>query len=115
MTIITESRTVSISLRYWHGGQNAGYDPDCFHDVEVAFANNHDKAEGSNDYVATDVEVDELVEWWEEECKTANAGYDHGQYIDDEDYAQYGPVGVILFALTDEQRSRGDEWVLTVD
>lgn len=115
MTIVTETRTVNIALRYWRGGWNAGYVPDCFDDFEVNFASTHAMLDGSSDYAATDAEVDELIAWWEQECLTANAGYDHERYPDDEVYEQLGPDGEVLAALTDEQRERGDEWVLIVD
>lgn len=115
MTIVTETRTVKIALRYWRGGWDAGYDPDCFSDLEVNFPLTHDMLPGSSDYTATDAEVDELITWWRQECANANAGYDHERYSNDEDYLQYGPEGEVLAALTDEQRARGDEWILIID
>lgn len=115
MTIVTETRSVNIRLRYWRGEWNCGYEPDCFSDLELNFASTHDMLEGSSDYIATDAEVDDLIEWWKNECETANAGYDHECYANDEEYLRFGPDGDVLVALTDEQRERGDEWVLFVD
>ena len=34
MTIKTETKTINITLKLWRGGWNAGYEPDCFDDLE---------------------------------------------------------------------------------
>lgn len=101
MTIKTELRTIDISLRLWRGGWSAGYEPDCFSDLEVNFSIDHPERAENDDFaiVATEKDASELIEWWENECKTVNAGN----------------VGDVLQSLTDEEIANGDEWVLIVE
>ena len=102
MEIKTETRTVSIALRLWRGGWNAGYKPDCFADLENgSFAREFGKGldEEIGAILATDADLDNLIDWWQSECDAANSGED----------------GEVLLALSDEERERGDEWNLIVD
>lgn len=114
MTITTETRTVDIALCCWRGGLDAGYEPDCFDDLECSFRLEHDLFDGDGwdedgrewkGLVATDAEVEQMIAWWEHECEAANAGYDEDGYTDCD----------VLDPLTDVERSRGDEWVLFVE
>lgn len=100
MTIKTETRTVEIMLKHWCGGQNGGYNPDCFDDLEPNFPESHPKRlDGDYTILASDEDVNELIDWWTDEVDNAN----HGEYDGDG-----------LCCLTDEERERGDEWALFV-
>lgn len=102
MTIKTETKTINITLKLWRGGWNAGYEPDCFDDLENgSFAREFGKGteEGGTAILASDADVKNLIAWWQDEVDTANRGED----------------GEVLVALTDEERGNGDEWDLTVD
>lgn len=99
MTIKTESRIISIALRLYRGGWNAGCEPDCFHDLEPNFPRDHEHEDGSGAILSSDTDAQALIDWWQGECDSANAGED----------------GESLQALTDDERSRGDEWNLIVD
>ena len=120
MTIRSEIRTVEISLRYWNGGWNAGYDPDCFDDLEPNFPEQFTERAEDDDTIilAPESELAELIDWWKNERDTANAGYDHDEFADDEAFEAYnqscGWTDVILTPLTDEARDRGDHWDLIV-
>lgn len=102
MTIKTESGIYTIELRYWEGGWNAGFTPDCFDDLEVNFPMEHPH-EYDDDYrgnviVTTDADLKGLVDWWENECASANEG----------------EGGDCLGVLTAEERDRDEGWVLEV-
>ena len=102
MTIKTESKTINITLKLWRGGWNAGYEPDCFADMDNgSFAREFGKGteEGSTAILASDEDAKNLISWWQDEVDTANRGED----------------GEVLVALTDEERDNGDEWDLVVD
>lgn len=99
MTIRTETRRVSITLRVYRGGWNAGYEPDIFDDAEACFIIGRPRDAGSNDVLATDKDTDELIEWWRAEVASVNRGEDRNS----------------LFGLTQEQIDDGDEWILGVD
>lgn len=112
MKIITETRKIDITLRYFNG---TNLDQDCFNDLEDAFMAGHKMLEGSDEYIATDEEVNDLIDFWKDNCKTANAGYDHNEYIDHGDYKTRIPEDHILWALSDEQLENGGKWILDVD
>lgn len=102
MTIKTETKTINITLKLWRGGWNAGYEPDCFADMDNgSFAREFGKGteEGSTAILASDEDAKNLISWWQDEVDTANRGED----------------GEVLVALTDEERDNGDEWDLVVD
>lgn len=102
MTIKTETKIINITLKLWRGGWNAGYEPDCFADMENgSFAREFGKGTEDGDYaiLASDEDVKNLITWWQGEVDTANRGED----------------GEVLVALTDEERDNGDEWNLIVD
>lgn len=99
MTIKTETRTVEITLNLWTSGWDAGYGPDVFDDMEPNFPCDRDRLDGSSVLVATDSEVNDLIDWWTDEVSSANKGID----------------GDGLCGLTDDQISSGCEWVLSVD
>ena len=102
MTIKTETKTINITLKLWRGGWNAGYEPDCFADMDNgSFAREFGKGteEGSTTILASDEDTRNLIAWWQNEVDTANRGED----------------GEVLVALTDEERDNGDEWDLVVD
>lgn len=86
MTIRSEIRTVKISLRCWKGGWNAGYEPDCFDDLEVNFPIDHPARAEDDDTIilAPESDLAALIEWWHDACDTANAGYDHDEFPDDD-------------------------------
>lgn len=98
MTIKTETRTVEITLNLWRGGWNAGYEPDCFNDLECNFPTMHPERQDDYIIVTTESELTDLIEWWASECATVNGGNE----------------GDCLAALTDEEIERGDEWTLSV-
>ena len=99
MTIKTETRTVNIALQKWVSGWNAGYEPDCFEDLEVNFPMNHPKrVDGDWIIIASDAEVNGLIDWWKSECDTVNSGEE----------------GECLY-LSEEDIGNGCEWVLLVD
>lgn len=115
MLVQTETRRIEILLRYWNGGWNSGHSPDCFSDLETNFPLANPNVEGCGCAIlANDKAVDELIDWWEEEVFSANKGYNHEIYENDDEYMKYGPEGECLAALTDRQRENGDEWILTV-
>lgn len=102
MTIKTESKIINIALRLWRGGWNAGYEPDCFADLENgSFAREFGKGldEETGAILASDADTQKLIDWWQSECDAANIGED----------------GEVLLALSDEERERGDEWTLFTD
>lgn len=102
MIIKTESKIINISLKLYRGGWNAGYEPDCFSDLENgSFAREYGKGreEGSDAILASDADTQNLINWWQEECDTANGGED----------------GECLVALSEDEIARGDEWTLFVD
>lgn len=102
MTIKTESKYIKITLKLWRGGWNAGYEPDCFDDLENgSFAREFGKgtADEGTAILASDEDTRNLIAWWQNEVGTANRGED----------------GEVLAALTDEERGNGDEWDLIVD
>lgn len=99
MTIKTETRTVEITLRKFVGGWNAGWEPDCFDDLETTFRCIHTgRDEDGYTILATDSDVNDLVDCWKAECDDANAGRD----------------GECLLALSEDEIARGDEWYLEV-
>ena len=98
MTIKTETKTINITLKLWRGGWNAGYEPDCFDDLENGSFAREDFAIFAA-ILASDEDTRNLIAWWQNEVDTANRGED----------------GEVLAALTDEERDNGDEWNLTVD
>lgn len=102
MTIKTESKMINIALRLWRGGWNAGYEPDCFSDLDNGefvreFCNGRD--DGSDTILASDADTQNLISWWRDECDSANSG--NG--------------GECLVALSEDEIARGDEWQLLVD
>lgn len=100
MKIKTETRRLTLALRLWRGGWDAGYEPDCLDDLETDFPRNRPRDEETDDLLATDQEVNGLIAWWRVECDYANAG-DH-----------YGDG---LRCLSQTERENGDEWALIVD
>lgn len=104
MTIKTEKRLVDISLRYWRGGWNAGYEPDCFQDLEPNFPVQFPEREENEDgfpcaILCPEKELVELIDFWSEECDLANEG----------------ETGDVLEALTDAEIENGDGWNLFVN
>lgn len=103
MKIKTEKRLVNISLRYWEGGWNAGYEPDCFQDLEpnfpLMFPREEDEYGCSNVILCPEKNLCELIDFWEEECIAANEGEN----------------GDVLEALTDEEIENWDGWNLIVE
>lgn len=98
MKITTETKTVNVTLRKYDGGWNCGLEPDCLGDLDPAFQMDH---ELNNDgfFVATDDDLDNMVSFWQSECADANSGKD----------------GEIIYALTEDEIDRGDEWELFVE
>lgn len=96
MTIKTEARIVSISLKLWKPGWNGRYTVDHFDDLETDFCSTHKRFNGSEILEATEDELSELIEWWSEEVEASNNGID----------------GEGLRGLTAEQIEDGYEWVL---
>ena len=102
MTIKTESKIINIALRLWRGGWNAGYEPDCFADLENgSFAREFGKGldEETGAILASYSDTQNLIAWWRDECDIANSGND----------------GDCLLALSGDEIDRGDEWQLLVD
>lgn len=97
MKIRTGSKTVSVSLQYYHGGWNAGAGPDCFDDMEDNFAREHQRQDGDTAILCTDAELTNMLEWWEAEVKTANSGED----------------GEALAGISEDAREQGDEWLFS--
>lgn len=98
MTIKTEKRLVEISLRYWKGGWNAGYEPDCFQDLEPNFPMQFPERE-EYAILCLEKELVELIDFWSEECDLANEG----------------EPGDVLEALTDAEIDNGDGWNIFVN
>ena len=102
MTIKTEAKIINITLKLWRGGWDAGYEPDCFDDMDNgSFAREFGKGteEGGTAILANDEDAKNLISWWQDEVDTANQGED----------------GECLVPLTEEERDNGDEWNLDVD
>jgi hypothetical protein len=102
MTIKTESKIINITMKLWRGGWDAGYEPDCFDDLENGnFAREFGKGTVTDGtaILASDEDAERLISWWQGEVDTANRGED----------------GEVLAALTDEERGNGDEWDLIVN
>lgn len=97
MNIKTETRSISIELRLWRDGWNAGYEPDCFNDVETNFRLDH-QVDADHNVLCSDKDADELIAWWTDECACVNRDGD----------------GDCLH-LSAEERERGDEWTLFVE
>jgi hypothetical protein len=98
MKIKTETKMHTIEMRLWRDGWNAGYEPDCFDDLEPNFPADHEIDEDGI-ILATEAEVDDLLAFWRSEIRAANIGED----------------GDVLNALTDDEIANGDEWILTTD
>lgn len=99
MTIKTETRTVEIALRIWRGGWNAGFEPDCFEDLEVNFPIDHpERLDGDWTIISSDADLVSMIDGWQYECAEANAGHD----------------GECLCALSEDEIARGDSWELIV-
>lgn len=99
MKIKTETRTVNITLRKFVGGWSAGWEPDCFDDLETTFRIlNPNRDEDGSTVIATDADTNAMIGWWQSECDDANAGRD----------------GECLIALSEDEIARGDEWYLEV-
>lgn len=99
MKIATKSKTVVITLRYYHGGWNAGCGPDCFDDMETDFPKGRHRRDGDWAIVSTDPDLADLIEFWNEEVRAANAGKD----------------GNALAGIREGDREQGDEWILLVE
>ena len=99
MTIKTESKIINISMKLYRGGWNCGYEPDCFQDLEPNFPRDHEYDAEAEAILASDAEAQSLIDWWQDECDSSNAGED----------------GECLQALTEDEIARGDEWALFVD
>lgn len=100
MKIKTETRVVNISLNLWRAGWNAGYEPDCFDDMEINFPmDNPGREYGDYAILATDEAANNLIDWWESEVESANHGED----------------GDGLCGLSKSEIENGGEWVLTVE
>lgn len=98
MTIKTNTRFVTITLRRWNA-ENGSYSPDFFADADTDFAASHPYDDPTCAYLAADDDLDDLIDWWQDTVADANAGNDTN----------------VLAALSDEERERGDEYVLSVD
>lgn len=94
MMIRTESRNVNVSLKMWNGSD---WGCDCFDELEVNFASNHEIDEETGDIACTDEELDELIDFWEGEVADVNAGK----------YSE-------CLSLTEEELEEGCEWSLEV-
>lgn len=94
MRVITEKRTVEISLRVWNG---SNWECDCFQDLECNFAQAHDIDEETGDIACTEEELNDLISFWEGEVEDVNAG-------------RYSEV----LSLSDEEIEEGYEWSLEV-
>ena len=71
MYIKTETRKVNVELKLWnkfYGNWNMGI----FDEVEAGFPVDHERDEETGYIVATDDELNELIEWWDDECDRAN-------------------------------------------
>lgn len=99
MVIRTEKRVVRITMQKWHGGWDAGYEPDCFGDVEDNFGLAHYDEE-EMEIRATEEEVKDLLEWWQEEIAAVNAGEDGNG---------------VLPPLDEDEIARGDEWTIDLE
>lgn len=101
MKIKTETRVVTISLKLWRSGWNAGFEPDCFDDMEPNFPIYNPERDEDEDYVilSSDNAVNDLIDWWESEVEAANRGED----------------GDGLCGLSEAELENGDEWVLNVE
>ena len=111
MQIRTEKGLVRIVLKMWRGGWNAGYEPDCFDDMEVNFRHDHLNEE-TGEIMATEEEVKELVEWWEDEVAVANAGEPGDD--DEPPIENYWEHGDCLVPLTVGEIENGDGWCVGV-
>lgn len=68
MIIITTDtkKRYTLTLHIWEDGQ---WSPDCFGDLEPDFPSNHKHVAGGYEYLATQREVDELIDWWTAEAE----------------------------------------------
>lgn len=99
MTYITDTRKVKIELRFWRSGWNAGYEPDCFADMDTDWHSHWDsEAEAC---MVTDKELDEIISWWQDEVDSANA---------DPDYEGDALTGIDIV-----NAEEGSEWCLIVE
>lgn len=96
MTIKTETKTITISLRRYAGNHNPNLEPDVFDALETDFATGRARADGDLAIMATDTEVNDLLAWWEAEVDKINNGID----------------GDALNGISDEDRADGAKWVL---
>lgn len=93
MIIITTDtkKRYTLTLHVWEDGQ---WSPDCFGDLEPNFPSDHKCVAGGYEYLATQREVDELIDWWTTEAENANKGID----------------GDGLSGLTEEEIESGKEY-----
>lgn len=80
-----------ITVREWNG---SGYGPDCFGDLETNFPIIHKMDEGSDAYICTASEYDDLVEFWVEEIRCMNDG-EQGVCCD---YSECPNTDICIFA-----------------
>lgn len=109
MRIITKdtNKVFDIELRIWHDGWYAGYEPDCFDDLECNFIRDCCERIGWDCY-AKEEDVRDMLSWWESEVASAN---------DDPDYEGDGLNGLQdgeWCLLVDEEDADEDEWYRNV-
>ena len=81
------------TLKFWTGGWNAGYGPDCLEDLSEGDTTLSNRDQFGNIYL-TAAEYAEFSAWWTAECDNANHGID----------------GDGLLGLDDEQIEAGNGW-----
>lgn len=98
MIIITTDtkKRYNLTLTIWEDGQ---WSPDCFDDLEPNFKTGRPMTDDDSAYLATQREVDELIEWWTAEAESANKGID----------------GDGLVGLTDEEIADGKEYFFNAE
>ena len=64
-------KCMSIEMKTWEYGQ---WSPDCFGDLETNVPSMHQREDGGDAYLVTSAEFQQIVDWWEEECRCMRDG-----------------------------------------
>lgn len=65
------NKYMSIEMRKLENGQ---WSPDCFGDMEVNVPSIYQREDGGNAYLVTSAEFQQIVDWWENECRCMRDG-----------------------------------------
>ncbi|MBQ6664172.1 MAG: hypothetical protein IJM68_01155 [Synergistaceae bacterium] len=106
--IADSGKVVSVELKQWHNGFDAGWGIDESQDLMATSVDGLELDAYEGYYYITQKQLDELLDWWRDEVKAANAApYEYeGEGLTGTRYG-HNPADY-------EDKSDPDEWVLQV-